>query len=73
MSLPLHDLGNVKVKERTHSLLRARAMSKRMDINAITREILDAWADEELHVFSVAAHIHQAKELGEILSEGGRS
>ena len=69
MSLPLHDLRNVKVKERTHSLLRARAMSKRMDINAITREILDAWADEELHVFSVASDIHQAKELGEILGD----
>lgn len=69
MSLPLHDLGNVKVNEATHSLLRARAMSKRMDLTSFTREILDSWATEELHVFSIANEIHKAKELGEITGD----
>ena len=71
MSLPLHDLGNVKVDETTHSLLRARATAKRLDVTAFAREILDAWAAEELHVFSLANDIHHAKELGEITSKGG--
>ena len=69
MSLPLRDLGNIKVSETTHSLLRARAMSKRVDLAAFARELLDAWANEELHVFSIANEIHQAKELGEITGE----
>lgn len=69
MSLPLHDLGNVKVDETTHSLLRARALSKRMDVTALARELLDAWASEELHVLSMANEIHKAKELGEITGD----
>lgn len=69
MSLPLHDLGNVKVSQATHSLLRARALAKRQDVIAFAREILDQWATEELHVFSMANEIHKAKELGEITGD----
>jgi hypothetical protein len=66
MSLPLHDLGNVKVDERTHSMLRARAMAKRIDLSAFVRELLDNWATEELHVFSMAADLHESKGFGAI-------
>jgi hypothetical protein len=72
MSLPLHDLGNVKVSQATHSLLRAKAMGKRMDVSAFAREILDQWASDELHIFSMANEIHKSKELGEITSSEGR-
>jgi hypothetical protein len=72
MSLPLKDIGNIKVSERTHSLLRARALVKRIDVSTLARELLDSWADEELHVFSIAGEIHLAKELGEITSKEGR-
>lgn len=73
MSLPLHDLGNVKVTETTHSLLRARALAKRMDVTAFAREILDQWANEDLHVLSMANQIHEAKGFGEITSKEGRA
>lgn len=69
MSLPLHDLGSVKVDETTHSLLRARALSKRLDTTAFAREILDAWASEELHVLSVAQDIHESKGFGKITGD----
>jgi hypothetical protein len=66
MSLPLHDLGNVKVDEVTHSMLRARAMSKKIDLTAFVRELLDSWAAEELHVFSIASSLHESKGFGAI-------
>lgn len=66
MSLPLHDLGNVKVDETTHSLLRAEALQRRMDVSALAREVLDGWAADRLHIYRVANDIHKAKELGEI-------
>ena len=73
MSLPLKDLGNLKVSERAHSYLRARALSKRIDLLALVRELVEAHVAEELHVISMANEIHKSKELGEIMEdEGGR-
>lgn len=69
MALPLHDLGNVKVDETTHSMLRARALSKRVDLTTFVRELLDEWAKEELHVFSIATQLHESKGFGAINGE----
>lgn len=69
MSLPLHDLGSVKVTETTHSMLRARALAKRIDLTAFVRELLDQWANEELHVFSVAQDLHESKGFGKITKD----
>lgn len=72
MSLPLKDLGNLKVSERAHSYLRARALSKRVDLISLVRELVEAHVAEELHVFSMASDIHKSKELGEITGDDGR-
>jgi hypothetical protein len=44
MSLPLKDIGNIKVSERTHSLLKARAFVKQVEVSTLARELLDKWA-----------------------------
>lgn len=72
MSLPLRDIGNVKVSEKTHSMLKARALVKQVDVSTLARELLDKWANDELHVFSIAADLHESKGFGEIFSKEGR-
>jgi len=69
MSLPLHDLGSIKVSETAHSYLRARAISKRMDVAALVRDLVEAHVAEELRVISVANEIHLSKQLGKITGD----
>jgi hypothetical protein len=66
MSLPLHDLGSVKVNESVHSFLRAQAMSECKDLSTLCREILTDFVKNKFHVLSMARDIHNAKQLGEI-------
>lgn len=69
MSLPLHDLGSVKVSEVAHSYLRARALSKRTDVTTLVRDLVEAHVNEELHVVSVAQDIHEAKGFGKMTGD----
>jgi hypothetical protein len=41
-------------------------MSKRVDLTTFVRELLDVWAKEELHVFSIATQLHESKGFGAI-------
>jgi hypothetical protein len=66
MSLPLHDLGSVKVSERDHSYLRAVSLSKRIDVTTLVRDWIEERVNEELHVHTVAQQIHEAKGFGKI-------
>lgn len=66
MSLPLHDLGSVKVSERDHSYLRAVSIAKRIDLTTLVRDWMSERVDEELHIHTVAGQIHEAKGLGKI-------
>ena len=66
MSLPLHDLGSIKVSERAHSYLRARALHQRFDVAALVRDLVEVHVKSELHVSSLAQEIHEAKGLGKI-------
>jgi hypothetical protein len=66
MSLPLHDLGSIKVTERDHSYLRARALSKKTDVAALVRQIVHEYVSAEMEVFTLAKGIHEAKGLGVI-------
>jgi hypothetical protein len=70
MSLPLHDLGSVKVSEQAHSYLRARATKRVMDVTALVREIVELHVADELGVFSMADKLHEAKGLGKIVGDG---
>lgn len=69
MSLPLHDLGSIKVSESAHSYLRARALKKKYDLSTLVRELVEAYVADELHVCSMAGEIHEAKGFGKI--DGG--
>lgn len=69
MSLPLHDLGSIKVSEVTHSLLKAEAMSQNMETSSLARAVLDKWAADRLHVLSLADQLHEAKGFGKITGE----
>ena len=59
----MHDLGSVKVDEQTHSILKATAMSRNMDVTALARELLDQWAIKQLHVFNVFHALQESKGL----------
>ena len=69
MSLPLHDVGSVKISEAAHSYLSARATQKHTTLVALIRELVEEYVASELHVFSVAYQTHKSKELGAILGD----
>lgn len=66
MSLPLHDVGSVKVSEIAHSYLSARATQKHSTVVALIRDLVEDYVTSELHVFSVADENHMTKQLGKI-------
>jgi len=69
MSIPLHDIGSVKISERSHSYLSARATQKKTTVVALVRELVESFVEDEFHVFSMAGQNHIAKQLGEILGD----
>ncbi len=69
MSLPLHDLGSIKVSEQVHSYLRAKAQGHRVDVATLVRNIVHEHVLREIEVFRVANEIHQAKGLGGIAED----
>ena len=66
MSLPLKDLGSIKVSEEAHSYLKARSDATNSDVVAIVRRMIEEHVIRELHVASLARTIHTSKGLGEI-------
>lgn len=71
MSLPLRDLGSIKVSEQAHSYLRAKALSQQCDVATLVRNLVHDFVLRELEVFKVANEIHQSKELGGIMDDNG--
>lgn len=69
MSIPLHDIGSVKISERSHSYLSARAEQNHSTVVALIRELVEAHVDSELLVFSMADQKHIAKQLGAITGD----
>lgn len=69
MSLPLHDLGSIKVSEVAHSYLRARALKKKCDLAALVRELVEDYVAGEMHVATLASEIHEAKGFGKIIGD----
>lgn len=69
MSTPLHDVGSVKISERDHSYLSARASQQNTTIVALIRDLVSKYVDSEIHVVIVADETHRAKELGTILGD----
>jgi hypothetical protein len=69
MSLPLHDIGSVKISERAQSYLAARADQQKSTIVALIRDLVESHVSSELHVFSMADQKHIAKQLGKITGD----
>jgi tRNA A22 N-methylase len=69
MSLPLHDLGSVKISETAHSYLSARALQKNITVVAMVRELVEGCVTSELHTFNVADETHKSKQMGGILGD----
>lgn len=70
MSLPLKDLGSIKVSEEAHSYLKARSDASATDVVAIVRRLIEEHVARELHVASLAREIHRSKGFGEIYGGG---
>ena len=66
MSLPLKDLGSVKVSERSHAYLHARADVKRLDVVALVRDLIEQYVEDELHISSLANDRITVQEASEI-------
>ena len=69
MSLPLHDLGSIKVSEQAHSFLKARALKSKTEIATLVRGLIHDYVSSELDVFRIANDVHESKELGGILED----
>lgn len=61
MSLPLIDIGKVKVSEEAHSYLSAEAQITQRDIVAIARAVLEEYARTRIHVANLAEAKLRAK------------
>ena len=70
MSIELHDLRG-KITARTHCALEARHRATGKDRAEIVREILDAWAAEEVHAANVLHRMLRGEGLPGI--DGGSS
>lgn len=69
MSIPLHDIGSVKISERAHSYLAARADQNHSTVVTLIRDLVELHVDSELRVFSIADQKHIAKQLGAITGD----
>jgi hypothetical protein len=72
MSLPLQDIGNIKVEQSTHSWLKAVSQVRGLEVTSIVRQILDSHASQQLQEAILAQEIHQRKGLEEISSKPKR-
>lgn len=69
MSLPLKDIGSVKLTERDHSFLRAEALSTNTDVIALVRQLVHEYVSKRIDVLRLADEIHQSKGLGGVLDD----
>lgn len=61
MSIPLQDIGSVKVSQSTHSWLKAVSQVRGLDVTTVARQILDEHARRVLLEASLAQKIHNSK------------
>ena len=61
MSLPLIDIGKVKVSEETHSYLAAESQITNMAVVEIARRVLEEYANTRFHVARLADAKQRAK------------
>lgn len=66
MSIPLQDIGNIKVSQATHSWLKAVSQVRGLDVTTVARQVLDEYASRLLHEASLARKIHTSKGYTEI-------
>ena len=63
MSLELQDVGSIKVHPEVHALLKATAHVERIEMNALIRDVLHAWASKRTDALSMATELVKAKGL----------
>lgn len=69
MSIPLQDIGNIKVSQSTHSWLKAVSQVRGLDVTTVARQVLDEHASKVLHEASLAQKIHSGKGFSEIAGD----
>ena len=69
MSLELQDVGTVKVHPEVHALLKAAALSERVDMNAFIRDVLHLWASKQVDMHTMAHQLAVAKGLSGITGD----
>lgn len=72
MSIPLQDIGNIKVDQATHSWLKAVSQVRGLEVTTIVRQILDAHAAQQIQEAMLAQEIHRCKGFEEITRNGKR-
>ena len=69
MSLELKELSSIKVHPEVHALLRANALCKNIEMNALCRDILHKWAREQHEINVKATEIARASGLSGITGD----
>lgn len=69
MSLELQDVGAIKVHPEVHAILKATALVDRIEMNALIRDVLHAWASKRVDAMSIATDLVKAKGLREITGD----
>ena len=69
MSLELKELSSIKVHPEVHAMLRANALCKNVEMNALCREILHKWAKEQHEINTKAIEIARASGLSGITGD----
>lgn len=69
MSLELQDVGAIKVNPEVHAILKATALVDRIEMNALIRDVLHAWASKRVDAMSMVTDLMKAKGLREITGD----
>lgn len=69
MSLPLKDIGSVKLSERDHSFLRAEALTLNVELTSLVRNLVHEYVSKRIDVLRLANDLHQSKGLGGVLED----
>lgn len=69
MSLPLRDVGSVKLPEHVHSYLQAQQLVNSIPVVTQITRLVTERIEKELRILNLANGIHRDKGLGEIMSD----
>ena len=69
MSIPLQDVGNLKLPQHIHSFQAAKGEITGKTMKDLIRDYVEKVVTLEIHIFSLANDKHKSRGFGEILGD----